>query len=198
MTRERPFRSSGPMPVALLGALLSAFVARADDTGWRELYSPEAGFRAEVPAAPEFRYGEKRTFAGKLRHYRYTVEHPAAHFDLERFDLPAVAVLLLSSRRLLERAKEGYVEDLEITLDRTEEIEFQGHPGLRLLFRRRGPESLQGETRFILAGRHLYMVEGIPLLPEARSTMVERVFFSFRICLDEPSPCDPAEMVDSD
>jgi len=42
------------------------------------------------------------------------------------------------------------------------------------------------------------MVEGIPLLPEARSTMVERVLSSFRISLDELSPCDPAETVDSD
>ena len=56
---------------------------------------------------------------------------------------------------------------------------------------------MQGETWFILAGRHLYMVEGTPLLPEARSTMVERVLSSFRICLDESSPCDPAETVDS-
>ncbi len=184
--------------IALLGALLLAFAARADDTGWREFYSPSAGFRAEVPAQPEFQCSQERTLVGKLLHYRYIVEHPAAHFDLERFDLPAVAVFLLSSRQLLERAKNGYVENLEIIVDGTEEIELQGHPGLRLLLRRRAAGSLQGETRFVLAGRHLYMVEGIPLLPEARSTMVERVFSSFRIHLDELSPCDPAEAVDSD
>ena len=135
---------------------------------------------------------------GKLLHYRYTVDHPAAYFDLERFDLPAIGVFLLSSRQLLERAKKGYVENLQIIVDSTEEIELQGHPGLRLLLRRRAPGSLQGETRFILAGRHLYMVEGIPLLPEARSTMVERVLSSFRICLDELSPCQPGEATGSE
>ena len=134
---------------------------------------------------------------GKLLHYRYTVEHPAAYFDLERFDLPAIAVFLLSSRQLLERAKNGYVENLQIIVDSVEEIELQGHPGLRLLLRRREAGSLQGETRFILAGRHLYMAEGIPLIPEARSSMVERVLSSFRICLDELSPCQPGEAMDS-
>ena len=81
--------------IALLGALLIAFVARADDTDWREFYSPSAGFRAEIPAEPEFRCSEERTLVGKLLHYRYIVEHPAAHFDLERFDMPAVAAFLL-------------------------------------------------------------------------------------------------------
>lgn len=184
--------------IALLGALLIAFVARADDTDWREFYSPSAGFRAEIPAEPEFRCSEERTLVGKLLHYRYIVEHPAAHFDLERFDMPAVAVFLLSSKQLLERAKKGYVDKLELFVDSTQEIELQGYPGLRLLLRRRGVGSLQGETRFILAGRHLFMVEGIPLRSEARSTMVERVFSSFRIDLDELEPCDPAETVDSD
>ena len=184
--------------IALLGALLIAFVARADDTEWREFYSPSDGFRAEIPAEPEFRCSEERTLVGKLLHYRYIVEHPAAHFDLERFDMPAVAAFLLSSRQLLERAKKGYVDKLQLFVDSTEEIELQGYPGLRLLLRRRGAGSLQGETRFILAGRHLFMVEGIPLHPEARSTMVERVFSSFRIDLDELSPCDPAETVASE
>jgi hypothetical protein len=184
--------------VALLGLLTIGIAIRADASSWREFRSRAAGFRAELPAEPEFRYSEERTLGGKLRHYRYIVEHPAAHFDLERFDLPAVAALFLPSRRLLERAKKGYVERLEIVLESSEEIEFQGHPGLRLLFRRRAPGSLQAETRFILVGRHLYMVEGIPLLPEARSTIVERVLSSFRICLEDPSHCDPAEVVDSD
>jgi hypothetical protein len=197
MRRSTPFNWSNALWVALLGALSIAFAVRADDSGWREFHSQSAGFRAELPAEPQLQYSEDPTFAGKMLHHRYIVEHPAAHFDLERFDLPTVAVFLLSSRRLLERAKEGYVEELEVIVDGAEEIEVQGHPGLRLLFRRRAVGSVQGETWFILAGRHLYMVEGIPLLPEARSTMVERVFSSFRICLDELSPCGPAETVDS-
>jgi hypothetical protein len=197
MRREKRFRSFGPLWVALLGALLLVSVARADDTGWREFHSPSAGFRAEIPAEPEFQCSEERTLVGKLLHYRYIVEHPAAHFDLERFDIPAIAVILLSSRQLLERAKKGYVENLDIIVDSAEEIEVQGYPGLRLLLRRRAPESVQGETWFVLAGRHLFMVEGIPLLPEARSTMVERVFSSFRIGLDELSPCDPMQAADS-
>jgi len=186
--------------VALLGALSIAVPVHAEDTdtGWREFYSPSAGFRAEIPAEPEFRCSQERTLVGKLLHYRYIVEHPAAHFDLERFDMPAVAAFLLSSKQLLERAKKGYVDKLGLFVDSTQEIELQGYPGLRLLLRRRGAGSLQGETRFILAGRHLFMVEGIPLRSEARSTMVERVFSSFRIDLDELAPCDPAETVDSD
>jgi hypothetical protein len=197
MKRSAAFTWPRPLWVALLGALSIASAVRADDSGWREFHSQSAGFRAELPAEPQFQYSEDLTLAGRMLHHRYIVEHPAAHFDLERFDLPAVAVFLLPSRRLLERAKDGYVEELEIIVDAVEEIEVQGHPGIRLLIRRRAAGSVQGETWFILAGRHLYMVEGIPWLPEARSTIVERVFSSFRICLDDSSPCDPAEAVDS-
>ena len=192
------FRSSNPRRAVLLGALLIAFAARADDSGWREFHSRAAGFRVEVPAEPQLHYSEDRTFAGKVVHHHYIVEHPAARFDLERLDLPAAAVFLLSARRLLERAKDGYVEEVGAIVDSAEEIEVQGHPGTRLLFRQRAAGSVQEETRFILAGRHLYMVAARPFLPEVRSEMVDRVFSSFRICLEEGPPCDPAAMADSD
>jgi hypothetical protein len=177
---------------------LIAVAARADDSGWREFHSRAAGFRVEVPAEPQLHYSEDLTVAGKVVHHHYVIEHPAARFDLERLDLPAVAVFFLSARRLLERAKNGYVEELDAIVDGAEEIEVQGHPGIRLLFRERAAGSVQEETWFILAGRHLYMVAAGPFLPEVRSEMVDRVFSSFRICLEEGSSCDPAAMADSD
>ena len=198
MGRGNFFTSSRAQWVALLGAASIAVASRADDSSWREFHSRSAGFLVEVPAEPRYRYSEDRTLAGKLVHHHYVVEHPAAHFDLERLDLPALAVFFFSSRRLLERAKNGYVEELDAIVESTEAIEVQGHPGLRLLFRHRAAGSAQEETWFILAGRHLYLLGAGPFLPEARSTMVERVFSSFRICLDEPSPCESAEAADSD
>jgi hypothetical protein len=198
MKRKNPFAPVHPLPVALFGALLVAFSARADDSVWRELHSRSAGLRAEVPAEPQLEYEEEMTLVGKVAHHHYIVEHPDARFDLERLDLPAVAVLFLSSRRLLERSKDGYVEELDVLVDGVEEIEIQGHPGLRLLFRHRAAGSVQAETRFILAGRYLYMVGAGPRFPEVRATMVERVFSSFRICLEGEPPCDAAARVDSD
>jgi hypothetical protein len=159
---------------------------------WRELHSRSAGFRVEVPAEPKAEPGEELTLAGRVIHHHYIVEHPDARFDLERLDLPAVAVFLFSTRRLLERSKDEYVEELDLLVDRVEEIQVQGHPGLRLVFRHRGGEGGQGETWFILAGRHLYMVAAGPYRPEVRDTMVERVFSSFRICLEGEPPCEPA------
>jgi hypothetical protein len=172
--------------------------ARADDPVWREFHSRSAGFRAEVPAEPRLQYDEEMTLAGKVVHRHYIIEHPDARFDLERHDLPSVAVFLLSSKRLLERSKDQYVERLDLIVDSAEAIEVQGHPGLRLRFRHRAAGSVQEETRFILAGRHLYMVAAGPFLPEVRSTMVARVFSSFRICLEEGSPCGPVGMVGPD
>lgn len=198
MAREYFFRWSKPLWMALVGAALIAVAARADDSGWREFHSRAAGFLVEVPAEPRHLYSEDRTLAGKVIHHHYVVEHPAARFDLERLDLPAPAVLFFSSRRLLERAKNGYIEDLDAIVESTEAIEVQGYPGLRLLFRDRGAGGAQGETWFVLAGRHLYMLGAGPFLPEVRSTMVERVFSSFRICLDELSHCEAAETADSD
>jgi hypothetical protein len=184
--------------MTLLGAALIAVAARADDSGWREFHSRAGGFLVEVPAEPRYLYSEDWTLAGKVIHHHYVVEHPAARFDLERLDLPAAAVFFFSSRRLLERAKNGYIEELDAIVESTEAIEVQGYPGLRLLFRHRGGGGERGETWFVLVGRHLYMLGAGPFLPEARSTMVERVFSSFRICLDEHSPCEAAEATDSD
>ena len=175
-----------------------AFAARADDSGWREFHSRAAGFRVEVPAEPQLHYSEDRTLAGKVDHHHYIIEHPAARFDLERLDLPAAALFFFSTRRLLERAKNGYIEELDPIVDSAEAIEVQGHPGIRLLSRQRAAGSVQEETWFILAGRHLYLVAAGPFLPEVRSEMVDRVFSSFRICLEEGSSCDPAAMEDSD
>jgi hypothetical protein len=184
--------------VALLGAALIALAVRADDLGWREFHSRSAGFLVEIPAEPRHRYSEDRTLAGKVAHHHYVVEHPEARFDIERLDLPALAVFFFSSRRLLERAKNGYVEELDAVVESTEAIEVQGHPGLHLLFRHRAAGSAQEETRFVLAGRHLYLLAAGPFLPEVRSTMVERVFSSFRICLDEFPPCESVEAANSD
>ena len=172
--------------------------ARADDPVWREFHSRSAGFRVEVPAEPRLRYEEEMTLGGKVIHRHYIIEHPDARFDLERHDLPPVAVFFLSSRRLLERSKNQYVEKLDVIVDSAAEIELQGHPGLRLRFRHRAAGSVQEETWLILAGRHLYMVAAGPFLPEVRSTMVERVFSSFRICLEGGSPCGPLGMAPSD
>ena len=107
MKRNTPFTWPHPLWVALLGALSIASVVRADDSGWREFHSQSAGFRAELPAEPQLQYSEDLTLAGKVLHYRYIVEHPAAHFDLERFDLPTVAVFFLSVETALGACEGG-------------------------------------------------------------------------------------------
>jgi hypothetical protein len=170
--------------------------AGADQPVWRELYSRSAGFRAEVPAEPRFEIEDERTLVGKVVHHHYIVEHSDARFDLERLDLPTLATAFFSPKRLLERSKQGYVEELDVLVDSVSEIELQGHPGLRLLFRHRA--GARGETWFVLAGRHLYMVAAGPYRPEARATTVERVFSSFRICLEGEPACEPAAELRSD
>lgn len=172
--------------------------AGADQPVWRELHSRSAGFRAEVPAEPRLEVEDERTLVGKVVRHHYIVEHPDARFDLERLDLPALATAFFSSKRLLERSMEGYVEELDVLVDSVSEIELQGHPGLRLLFRHRAGSGGRGETWFVLAGRHLYMVAAGPYRPEVRATMVERVFSSFRICLGGEPACEPAAELRSD
>jgi hypothetical protein len=181
---------------ALLGVLLMASSASADQPVWRELHSRSAGFRAEVPAEPRIEVDEERTLVGKVVHHHTIVEHPDARFDLERLDLPVLATALFSSKRLLERSKDGYVEELEVVVESVAEIAVQGHPGLRLRFR--DSAGARGETWFILAGRHLYMVAAGPYRPEVRASMVERVFSSFRICLEGEPSCEPAAELRSD
>lgn len=184
--------------LALLGAASTAEPVRADAAGWREFHSRSAGFRVEIPAEPRYRYSEDWTPAGKVIHHHYIVELPAARFDLERIDLPVLVSFFYSSEGLLERAKDGYLEELDAVAETVEAIAVQGYPGLRLLFRHRAPESAQDETRFILAGRHLYMVAAGPFLPEVRSPIVERVFSTFRIWLDESPASAAAGSADSE
>jgi hypothetical protein len=184
--------------LALLGAASTAVPVRAAGAGWREFHSRSAGFRVELPAEPRYRYSEERTLVGKVLHHHYIVELPVARFDLERIDLPVLVRFFYSSERLLERAKDGYLEELDASAEAVESIELQGYPGLRLLFRHRGVEGAQGETRFILAGRYLYMVAAGPFLPEVRATIVERVFSTFRIWLDESPASASAGTADSE
>jgi hypothetical protein len=193
MRRGNLSTTSTLLCLALLGAASNADPAGAEGASWREFHSRAAGFRVEVPAEPLRRYSEDRTLAGKVVHHHYIVELPAARFDFERIDLPVLASFFYSPTRLLERAKDDYLEELDAVVESVEAIEVQGYPGLRLLFRHRAAGSAQEETRFILAGRYLYMVSAGPFLPEVRSSMVERVFSTFRICLDGPPACAPAD-----
>ena len=185
MKRGNLSTTSRLLCLALLGAASIADPARADGASWREFHSRAAGFRVEIPAEPRRRDSEDWTLAGKVVHRHYIVELPAARFDFERVDLPALASFFYSSTGLLERVKDDYLEELDAVSESVEPIEVQGYPGLRLLFRHRAAGSAQEETRFILAGRHLYMVAAGPFLPEVRSSMVERVFATFRICPDD-------------
>jgi hypothetical protein len=198
MRRGNLSTTSRLLCLALLGAASIADPAGAEGASWREFYSRAAGFRVEIPAQPRRRDSEDWTLAGKVVHHHYIVELPAARFDFERIDLPVLASFFYSSTRLLERAKDDYLEELDAIADSVEAIEVQGYPGLRLLFRHRAAGSAQEETRFILAGRHLYMVAAGPFLPEVRSSMVERVFSTFRICLDERPDRASADTADSE
>jgi hypothetical protein len=181
--------------VLLFGTVILAPLASADPpggpSGWRTVQSHEVGFQIDLPGEPLYQFSEQWSLLGTVRHHAFVLDLPQARFDVERHDLPALATLALSSRRLLDRARDDLLDDLVAMLHREEDLSLQGYPGRRLLYHRSGV-AREEETRMVRAGRHLYIVSAEPYTDVAREE-AERVFRTFRICPEEGTDTPTAD-----
>ena len=105
-------------------------------------------------------------------------------------DLPPSSVRGMTSRQILERAQQQLPDRLRGDVETIEEINVQGHPGIRILASR---GAMGGRFDLILAGSRLYEVAFAAPRKEERDTPEVRAYFdSFRITGDTPSATPPA------
>ena len=168
-----------------------------DETSWQRFRSEEAGFEIELPSEPSHEFSRRWTIAGRLSHHHYSVRHPRANFDIERIEMPAVAVYFLSADSLLDRARDDLMADLDGLLDDEERLEIRAFPARRLYFRRPDVHPHPEECLLVLVGRFLYLVTAGPYEAPYRNALVEPFFASFEFCVDEVAPCGGQPVRDS-
>jgi len=176
------------LAATVLGLLLSSAPATAaDEFVWRTFGSADVGFRVELPDTPDYEHASELTLAGRVQHHHHQVDLPGVRIDIERHDLPAVALVFFSPDSILDRAARDLVSDLGASLRCEEKIELQGQPGRRLCFELGLPPHPE-ESRLFLLGRHLYIVAAGPYESTYRESVVNRFFESFRLCGEDVAP----------
>lgn len=156
---------------------------------WRTFNSENAGLQIDLPGEPRSEFEEDTSLFGTVAHHSFVLEMPDVRLDIERHDLPSLATFFLSSKRLLDRARDDLLGDLAGVLHGEADLTLQGYPGRRLRYRRTGVGHDE-ETRLVLAGSHLYIVSAEPTRGDA-SAIIRRFFDTFRICSEE-APCPEA------
>jgi hypothetical protein len=175
----------------LLGGWLGSHTAAAQsEPNWQLIRSEDAGLEVEVPFEASYEMTRRWTIAGRLERHHYQVLHPRAGFDVERIEMPGIAVYLLSADSLLDRVRDDLMQDLEGVLDEEERLEILGQPARRLHFRRPDAHPHLEESLIVLVDHYLYIVTAGPYEPSDRSELVDRFFASFRFCIDEVAPCE--------
>lgn len=173
----------------LLCLFWAPMAATEDEMSWQLFRSEEAGFEIELPSEPDYQFSRRWTIAGRLSHHHYSVRHPRANFDIERIEMPAVAIYFLSAESLLDRARDDLMADFDGLLDDEERLEIRAFPARHLRFRRPDVHPHPEESLLVLVGRFLYLVTAGPYEAPYRSALVEPFFASFRFCVDDVAPC---------
>jgi len=169
--------------------LAASLAASADEVRWRTLRSEAAGFVARVPGEPSYEYSREWTLGGPVAYHHYEVALARASFDIERFELPAAAVIFYSDEGLLDRARDDLMAELDARLEGEEAFALRGYPARRLRYSRPGVHSHPEESRLYLVGRNLFIVTAGPYDPASRETLVDPFFASFDFCLEGLAPC---------
>ena len=124
----------------------------------------------------------KKKAALKNSEYQKTlVRRGATELRVEHHDLPWLATFLLSSRAILERAKNGLVSEehgLELS---SAGVSAQGYPAREVSFRVPAEQDLAGDALLVLVGRRLYVL--VTLGPQAQrdASALDRFFRSFEV-----------------
>jgi hypothetical protein len=144
------------------------------------LRSPDGDLIARFPAPPHFEEHRESTFLGTLRTQSWEVEDSHLRLRVERHDLPALALLVVGARGLLDRAERSLLADLGAKDVVSEPTLLRGHPGRVLRYEPGDRPGEREEARLYLVDGRIYVVFGRGSDPLARAE-VERFLASVEI-----------------
>ena len=123
---------------ALVALVLFAAGNSVAEPDWRSYFSPEAGFRVDVPDDVAHDVSSTWSILGNVQMDRYAIRLPSARLDLERHEIPRLAPFLLSADFVLDLARNNLLEDIGAELISEASTTRRGYVGRRLVMRRKG------------------------------------------------------------
>ncbi|MDH3519109.1 MAG: hypothetical protein OEM49_01525 [Myxococcales bacterium] len=154
-------------PRALLLLLSAAFAAAptwaraethpAQASGWQGFDSAEGGFRVLLPAEPQVVRSTRRTVLGSIQEVRFATALADTEMAVELRDLPRIAVLLLSSAGILNRARDALLEAAGGRLIDADDAPRGGHPARSLRYEIGGSPPRRETALLVLLENRLYI-----------------------------------------
>jgi len=144
---------------------------------WRPFRSPEGRFSILFPGAPVVTSSERGTILGPVRGKRYAVEMGGTRVTVAFHDLPRIAIFLLTSGAILDRARESFLEDVGGRMIDSRSTTHDGFPAREVHYTRPDPASPEERALFVLVEGRLYLaIATEPGPPEARAVEVLQSF----------------------
>lgn len=153
-----PARAAWLAPLLALVALL---LAACSDPSWREINSPEGGFRIAMKHDPRVEKQEIETPMGKITGHWYGVEEKDAVYGIGYSDYPDAIFKAGTPRKLFSIVRDGWLKRIngkphgdgsDIVLDNR-------FPGMEVIASGElGGEEAYMRARFYLVGNRLYQV----------------------------------------
>jgi hypothetical protein len=157
---------------------------------WIEYAASDGSFSVRLPEEPEVQEQTIDTAEGEVTLVIYTVEGEDAAWLISTNTMPPLTASAITSgdeevvAGILEGGRDGALANISGTLDREENIEVQGHPGLEIHFTapgdaQAGIDQIKGAARIVLAGPTLYQIM-LLTTPEGMDETVSPYLESFR------------------
>ncbi|HEY5656944.1 MAG TPA: hypothetical protein VIY27_04070 [Myxococcota bacterium] len=146
-------------------------------------FSPPGGhFSVRLPVEPAAAAtSTRRTLLGAIAETTYRVEVGDRRFALELRDLPAVAVFLLPSGTILDRARDGLREAVGGRLLDAREAPHRGHPAREIVYEIPGEPLRVERALLVLVGGRLYIALATWPAAADAGPAVDRLFESFEV-----------------
>lgn len=175
---------------ALFAGVALGFSARPASAGppsprsagsWRSFVSETGRFQVELPADPLEEPDEEHfTLLGPVTGEKYTLRSGDLVLAVEVRDIPALARTLVPTDSILEKTREGVIDDMGAVEVQERHVTLGGLPARDFVYRIPGQPPVFERALAVLVGRRLYLVTGQAAGRPGSSPELEHFFGSFR------------------
>jgi hypothetical protein len=146
------------------------------------VFSPAEGrFAVELPGPPALERDARLTPVGYVHQTKYWLRAGDALLAVELHDIPAIAAALMTDEGILDRARDGVIENENGTLLEAHALAFQGAPAREFTYRLPGDAPLVERVLVVLVESRLYLLTGMAARAPASHPDIARFFASFRV-----------------
>ena len=165
----------------VLGAALSIiFISLGSSVSanqkWLEFKCSEGRFSVLMPGNPVFTQKKDATPVGDVISNIYVYETPAISLTAEYSDLPGLALMFGSRKKIYAKTQEAFLADVKGEMISMGTVVLDAYRGVEMEYR---TDTQKGKARFILIGTRLYVLQAA-VNNGTDLSVIDKYFQSFR------------------